>query len=86
MGFFLTSGFPFPFQLLAKVIKGSEIHEILHGCPVVKQYLNSLYDCHYGEFFRLLAGVEQELKRDRYLFPHYAFYVREMKVRPRDGF
>jgi len=68
-------------ELLEKIIKGSEIHEILHGCPAVKRYLNALYDCQYGEFFTLLADVEQELKGDRYLFPHYAFYVREMKVK-----
>ena len=25
--------------------------------------------------------VEQLLKKDRYFFPHYAFYVREMKIK-----
>lgn len=66
---------------MEKVVTGSEILEVLHDCPKVKAYLFSLYDCHYGEFFQNLAEVEQVLKRDRYLFHHYAFYVREMKVK-----
>lgn len=68
-------------QLLKKVIQGSEILEVLHGCPEVKAFLSNLYDCHYGDFFQHLGSVEQILKKDRYLFPHYAFYVREMKIK-----
>ena len=68
-------------QLHEKVVKGSEILEVLHQCPKVKQYLNSFYNCHYAEFFQLLAEVEQIAKKDRYLNPHYAFYVREMKIK-----
>ncbi|XP_040576125.1 26S proteasome non-ATPase regulatory subunit 6 [Lepeophtheirus salmonis] len=64
-----------------KVIKGSEILEVLHDWPEVKKYLFSLYDCHYGEFFQRLASVEKILKADRYLYRHYAFYVREMKIK-----
>ncbi len=68
-------------ELHEKVVKGSEILEVLHQCPEVKKYLNSLYDCHYGEFFTCLAEVEQIAKKDRFLFSHYAFYVREMKIK-----
>lgn len=67
-------------QLLEKVVQGSEILEVLHDLPVVRSYLMSLYECHYGDFFSNLAAIEQLCKRDRYLFPHFAFYVREMKV------
>jgi len=63
------------------VIKGSEILEVLHQTPKVKQYLFSLYNCQYGEFFAALGQLEQVMKADRYLAPHYAFYVREMKVK-----
>ncbi|CAB4055991.1 PSMD6 [Lepeophtheirus salmonis] len=49
-----------------KVIKGSEILEVLHDWP---------------EFFQRLASVEKILKADRYLYRHYAFYVREMKIK-----
>ena len=68
-------------KLYEKVVKGSEILEVLHQCPKVKQYLNSFYNCQYAEFFACLAEVEQTAKKDRYLNPHYAFYVREMKIK-----
>merc|ERR1712192_29369 len=64
-----------------EVIKGSEILEVLYQCPDVKKYLFSLYNCQYSEFFQELGRVEQILKADRYLAPHYAFYVREMKIK-----
>jgi len=68
-------------ELYDKVVKGSEILEVLHQCPKVKKYLNSFYNCHYAEFFACLADVEQICKKDRYLNSHYAFYVREMKIK-----
>jgi len=68
-------------ELHGKVVKGSEILEVLHQCPKDKQFLNSFYNCQYAEFFQCLADVEQNAKKDRYLNPHYAFYVREMKIK-----
>lgn len=67
--------------LKAQVIHGSEILEVLHGCPEVSEYLFSLYECQYARFFRALATVERVMKEDRYLHAHYAYYVREMKVK-----
>jgi len=63
------------------VIKGSEILEVLHQIPEVKKYLFSLYNCQYAEFFQSLGRVEQVFKEDRYMAPHYAYYVREMKIK-----
>merc|ERR1712088_1069101 len=68
-------------QLYDKVVKGSEIAEVLHDCPDVQRYLTAFYNCHYGDFFQCLADVEQVAKNDRYMHPHYAFYVREMKIK-----
>jgi len=68
-------------ELHKSVIKGSEILEVLHQCPQVKKYLFSLYNCQYAEFFQELGSLEQTMKADRYLFPHYAYYVREMKIK-----
>jgi 26S proteasome regulatory subunit N7 len=67
-------------DLKNKVVQGSEIQEVLHQLPVIKAFLTSLYECQYGQFFKALAEVELLLKRDRYLFPHYRFYVREMRI------
>ena len=68
-------------KLHDKVVKGSEILEVLHDLPDVQQYLTAFYSCHYGDFFQCLADVEQVAKNDRYWHPHYAFYVREMKIK-----
>ena len=67
-------------ELRDKVVKGSEIQEVLHQLPDVKDYLSSLYNCHYADFFRNLAIVEVELRKDMFFHPHYRFYVREMRI------
>lgn len=67
-------------DLRSKVIKGAEILEVLHGLPDVHQLLFSLYECQYGLFFQKLAWVEQYMKTERILSPHYRFYVREMRI------
>jgi len=68
-------------ELHSDVIKGSEILEVLHQKPELKKYLFSIYNCQYEEFFQELGKVEQIFKGDRYLHPHYAYYVREMKIK-----
>jgi len=67
-------------DLRSKVIKGSEILEVLHSLPDVKEFLFSLYNCQYDSFFQNLARVEQFMKEDRFFAPHYQFYVREMRI------
>ncbi|CAF0807031.1 unnamed protein product [Brachionus calyciflorus] len=67
-------------QLRDKVCKGAEILEILHGLPQIKNYLFSLYECRYADFFKSLAYVEQYMKSDRYFNRQYQFYVREMRI------
>jgi len=68
-------------KLHEKVVKGSEILEVMHDCPDVQEYLNAFYNCQYSDFFTCLAKVEQVAKTDRYMNPHYAYYVREMKIK-----
>jgi len=68
-------------QLHDKVVKGSEIAEVMHGAQDVQAYLMAFYNCHYSDFFTHLARIEQIAKTDRYWNPHYAFYVREMKIK-----
>ncbi|PLN81958.1 PCI-domain-containing protein [Aspergillus taichungensis] len=44
--------------------------------------VNSLYTGNYRNFFRALAGVEDQfLTQDRYLYEHRAWFVREMRLR-----
>jgi len=67
-------------ELGTKVIKGAEILECLHQLPSLKKYLNSLYECQYGEFFASLTEIEQILLSDRLLSRHCAYYIRQMRV------
>lgn len=67
-------------ELRSKVIKGSGILEVLHDLPEIQEYLFSLYNCQYSKFFERLAWIEGYLKSDRYLAPHYRYYVREMRI------
>ncbi|RUS89116.1 hypothetical protein EGW08_003124 [Elysia chlorotica] len=67
-------------KLREKVVKGSEILEVLHGLPDVRKFLFSLYNCHYSDFFIALASVEDLMKYDRLLAAHYSYYVREMRI------
>jgi 26S proteasome regulatory subunit N7 len=67
-------------ELRDKVVKGSEIQEVLHSLPDVKSYLTSLYSCHYSEFFVNLAQVETILRQDYLANPHYRYFVREMRI------
>ncbi|TPP56204.1 26S proteasome non-ATPase regulatory subunit 6 [Fasciola gigantica] len=67
-------------DLREKVIRGSEIQEVLHGLPNVREFLMSLFECRYADFYRFLAGVEQFMSCDRYLNPHTRYYVREMRI------
>ncbi|GAB0092641.1 hypothetical protein DMENIID0001_076500 [Sergentomyia squamirostris] len=68
------------YELRDKVVKGSEIREVLHSLPDVKSYLTSLYNGQYSDFFVTLAKVEKFLCNDYLVNPHYRFYVREMRV------
>merc|ERR1712127_942845 len=55
-------------QLRDKIVKGSEILEVLHSLPEVKDFLVNL------------AKVEETMKEDRYMAAHYRYYVREMRI------
>ncbi|OZJ06726.1 hypothetical protein BZG36_00435 [Bifiguratus adelaidae] len=64
-----------------RVLDAPEILEVLHDVPHLEEYMNSLYNGNYAQFFRSLAAVEtQHLMTSRYLYPHRRYYVREMKI------
>lgn len=67
-------------ELREKVINKSEILEVLHGEPVVKGLIHSLYNCSYANFFKNLAETEVVLKKDYFFHRHYHYYIRKMKI------
>ena len=42
-------------DLRQKVTRGAEILEVLHSLPQVKNFLFSLYECRYADFFKSLG-------------------------------
>ena len=46
-------------ELRSKVTRGAEILEVLHGIPEIKNYLFSLYECRYADFFKSLGRKNQ---------------------------
>ena len=48
-------------ELHKEVIKGSEILEVLHQLPDAKNYLFSLYNCQYAEFFQVISRFNRKL-------------------------
>jgi len=43
--------------LYVQVVKGSEILEVLYGLPDIREYLFSLYECKYEQFFSHLGKL-----------------------------
>jgi len=64
-----------------KVIYAPEVLEVIRDLPHFDSYLNSLYKCDYKTFFSSLAVIEQYLKKNFLLNPHYRYYTREMRIK-----
>ncbi|ORX50530.1 PCI-domain-containing protein, partial [Hesseltinella vesiculosa] len=64
-----------------KVLDAPEILEVISDIPHLEEFMTSLYNCNYAQFFRALGNVEQaHLRTSRYLHPHMRYYVREMRI------
>ena len=58
-------------KLLDKIVKGSEICEVLHGCPEVQKYLVSGFCSHIG--CRLLVMFRLKLRKAFFVTETFAF-------------
>ncbi|PHZ08256.1 PCI-domain-containing protein [Rhizopus microsporus ATCC 52813] len=64
-----------------KILDAPEVLEVISDIPHLEDYMNSLYNCQYSQFFRSLAKVEEaHLRSSRYLLPHMRYYTREMRI------
>jgi len=66
--------------LKEKIIDGPEILSVATEIPVVLQLTKSLYDCNYKAYLHAMVELEGLLFADRYLFPHAAFWMRELHI------
>ncbi|KAF4348968.1 hypothetical protein CsatB_018205 [Cannabis sativa] len=67
-------------SLKQKVVDAPEILTVIGKIPYLSDFLNSLYDCQYKSFFTAFAGLTEQIKLDRYLHPHFRYYMREVRT------
>ena len=66
--------------LKEKIIDGPEILSVAPEIPTVLELTKSLYDCNYKAYLHAMVELEQILIADRYLFPHAAYWMRELHI------
>ncbi|KAL2651148.1 hypothetical protein R1flu_019276 [Riccia fluitans] len=67
-------------SLKQKVVDAPEILTVIGKIPFLSDFLNALYSCQYKTFFHAFAGLTDQIRLDRYLFPHFRYYMREVRV------
>ncbi|CAL9184187.1 unnamed protein product [Musa hybrid cultivar] len=67
-------------SLKQKVVDAPEILTVIGKIPHLSEFLNSLYGCQYKSFFSAFSGLTEQIKLDRYLQPHFRFYMREVRT------
>ncbi|XP_039120922.1 26S proteasome non-ATPase regulatory subunit 6 [Dioscorea cayenensis subsp. rotundata] len=67
-------------SLKQKVVDAPEILAVIGKVPYLSEFLNSLYQCQYKSFFSAFSGLTEQIKLDRYLQPHFRFYMREVRT------
>lgn len=67
-------------SLKQKVVDAPEILAVIGKVPHLSEFLNSLYGCQYKSFFAAFSGLTEHIKLDRYLQPHFRYYMREVRM------
>jgi len=66
--------------LCDKVIKSPDVLSVIRDVPHLQDLAVNLHKCQYGAFFTSLAAITPIIKRDRFLAPHFNFYIRELRI------
>ncbi|OIS96924.1 26S proteasome non-ATPase regulatory subunit 6 homolog [Nicotiana tabacum] len=67
-------------SLKQKVVDAPEILTVIGKIPYLSEFMNSLYECQYKSFFSAFAGLTEHIKLDRYLQPHFRYFMREVRI------
>ncbi|KAJ4961105.1 hypothetical protein NE237_021015 [Protea cynaroides] len=67
-------------SLKQKVVDAPEILTVIGKIPYLSEFMNSLHGCQYKSFFSAFAGLTEQIKLDRYLHPHFRYYMREVRT------
>ncbi|KAI3429495.1 hypothetical protein D9Q98_005584 [Chlorella vulgaris] len=66
--------------LKAKVIDSPEVLSVIDVLPHARPFLSCLHNCQYAEFFEAFAGLTDSVRADRYLHPHFRYFMREVRA------
>lgn len=66
--------------LKKQVIDNAEVLSVIRDVPHLRPLLMSLYQCDYAGFFAALDAISSQIRTDRYLAPHTAYFLREVRV------
>lgn len=64
-----------------QIIRSPEVLECIKATAHLEDFINSLYNCRYREFFVALAALEPALKADWLLAPHAVYIIKEMRIK-----
>lgn len=62
------------------VIDAPEILTVIDQIPHLPAFLNALHACNYKAFFQAFSGLTEDIRKDRYLNPHFRYILREVRV------
>jgi 26S proteasome regulatory subunit N7 len=63
-----------------KILESPEILSVVGEIPQLSEFVTSLYQCRYKEFFVSFLGVIDQLRADKYLCDHLRYITRALRL------
>lgn len=77
----LTSVMNLPrIDLKKKVINNPQVISVIKDVPNMKSMVDSIYECEYGTFFRVLLEINPRIINNRYIGQHSTYILREFRI------
>ncbi|KAF8820212.1 putative 26s proteasome regulatory complex subunit, partial [Cardiosporidium cionae] len=67
--------------LRSKVIYAPEVLQVVAEDETLKEFLQSFFHCKYLRFMQNLVPISKRVKENRYMGPHYLYYIRSIRLR-----
>lgn len=64
----------------SSVVENPEILSVIDTIPNLRQFVESLYHARYDAYFEAFAGLTDAIRSDRFLYPHFRYYMREARI------
>jgi 26S proteasome regulatory subunit N7 len=63
-----------------QVVDCPEVLMAVHETPHLKEFMNGLVSCRYGEFYKTFPGVMDQVLRDRRMSTQYRYVMRHLRL------